>query len=168
MLVSRRSFLILSASTAASAASAQKTPVPRARPTLRDLLELGQRAEIPQCREDLTAKIGYPGFRHCELHAQYQKAFAKWNCHCYTGQCRPTMFRYATVNIYDDNNVVAYIQGYEIYISGEYYRIPISAFRKERADMTEELLKYQAHVCCSERIGSVPPYIECAWLNLVG
>ena len=108
--------------------------------------------------------MGYRGFMHCELHKEYQVAFALWNCHCYTGQCRPTLFRKSR----DKNSVT----GYEIFVDGRWFDIPQVAFRKERANMTEPLLKWDAHVCA----GPIPqanstnpspaPHIECAWVKL--
>ena len=52
---------------------------------------------------------------HCELHKEYQVAFALWNCHCYTGQCRPTLFRKSR----DKNSVT----GYEIFVDGRWFDI---------------------------------------------
>lgn len=61
-------------------------------------------------------RLGYAGFKHCELHAQYQIAFKNWNCHCYSGQCRPTMFRAAPRS---ETNLT----GFEIFIDGGWFRL---------------------------------------------
>jgi len=108
----------------------------------------------------LENRLGYPGFRHCDLHDDYQKAFKKWNCHCYTGQCRPTQFqpkKAPSIEFVD----------YEIFISGGWFQIPKAAFRTEKADMTPALLQWDAHVCTNEPSAENPvPHIECAWINL--
>lgn len=113
-------------------------------------------AKVPDSIEEYKCKlseerIGYPGFMHCELHPQYQEAFKDWGCHCYTGQCRPTIFRPSQ----NEKSVT----GYEIFISGDWFEIPKEALRKQKANMTGDLLRWEAHVCTSE---PPTPHIECA------
>ena len=107
-------------------------------------------AEYNTCQESET-RVGYAGFMHCPLHPQYQEAFKDWGCHCYTGQCRPTMFR-PSQNEKSET-------GYEIFISGDWFEIPKEAMRKQKANMTGDLLRWEAHVCTSE---PPTPHIECA------
>lgn len=106
--------------------------------------------------DKVETKLGYRGFKHCELHEMYQEAFKNWNCKCYSGQCRPTSFRRASVTASNTT-------GYEIYVDGSWFPIPEEALRIERTTMTPELLEWEAHVCSSPR---PDPHIECAWLNL--
>lgn len=149
-MLTRRTLLILSASQAGclfvpGIAAAQK----------KLLVHSG-----PECEAEMYPpehRLGYKGYMHCELHPYYQKAFAKWNCFCYTGRCRPTEFRpkRASSDAYVD---------YVIFISGGWFQIPKAAFRTEKADMDEVLLQWDAHVCTSEPPN---PHIECAWLNII-
>ena len=166
MLVTRRSFLIFTGMAIASPAVAQH----RHEWDVIEKVQYGQppgnipwlRLPSPRCVDNGETRIGYPGFEHCRLHPDYQIAFANWNCQCYTGQCRPTLFR-ATKHTYDPET---YVPGYEIYVSGMYYPIPRGAFRTEKAKMSKALLAYDAHICCSEATLEKPPHIECAWLKL--
>jgi hypothetical protein len=118
------------------------------------------------CPINEEKRLGYPGFQHCRLHADYQHAFAHWDCHCYTGQCRPTKLLYTYVDTKNENGVEAYIAGIKIFISGSYYRIPLAAYKTEKAEMSEALLEYDAHVCSSEPSAAYGPNIECAWVRL--
>lgn len=104
---------------------------------------------------DAEKRFGYRGYEHCRLHPKYQDAFKDWNCMCYTGQCRPTKFRVAL----GANSQT----GYEIYINGEWFDIPLAALRTAKANMTPELLEYDAHVCSND---PPKPHIECAWIKL--
>ncbi len=106
--------------------------------------------------DKIERKLGYRGFKHCELHDQYQEAFKNWNCKCYSGQCRPTVFRVAPVSPVNET-------GYEIFVDGSWFAIPKEALRTERATITEDLLEWEAHVCSN---APPNPHIECAWLNL--
>ena len=117
---------------------------------------------------DQELRLGFKGFKHCEYHALYQVSFKDWNCQCYSGQCRPTEFRGAAVT--RENPV-----GLEVYINGSWFPIPENALRKERANMSPELLKWMAHVCANDPVYAqandgkwilkTPPHIECAWIN---
>lgn len=167
-MLTRRSFLFITGAVIASPAIAQQYPS-------MEIFEELRRRRVPspiipmppirpQCVDRGEERIGYHGFEHCRLHNDYVWAFAKWNCQCYTGQCRPTMFR-AVPHVPDPEG--KYIPGYEIYVSGVYYPIPRAAFRTEKADMSSALLVYDAHVCCNEATPERPiPHIECAWIKL--
>jgi hypothetical protein len=108
-------------------------------------------------------RLSYRGYLHCELHKLYQIAFAKWDCKCQSGQCRPTRFRRSTVKT---------PHGYDIEVDGMWFPIPEGAFKTEKADMPPRLLEFDAHVCASTAVldkeGNVvtPPHIECAWIKL--
>ena len=148
-MLTRRNFLIISAS---QAGCLLVPSVSAAQGVLH--VHIG-----PECEAQTPIKefrLGYPGFMHCKLHDHYQKAFKKWNCHCYTGQCRPTEFRVKKAPSDAFEN-------YEIFINGLWFPIPRVAFRKEKAEMDEVLLQWDAHVCTSEPPN---PHIECAWINL--
>ena len=148
-VLSRRSFLILTAS------QAGLVLVPRARgQTI--LAHSGTECEADPALKIPEMRLGYHGFMHCDLHGDYQVAFAKWKCMCYTGQCRPTKFRHLKRK--SDQYV-----DYEIYVDGEYYPIPKAAFRTEKADMSAALLRWSAHACANK---GPNPHIECAWINL--
>ncbi len=122
-------------------------------------------ASHPGVCPDKEFRISFPGFDHCRLHGQYQVAFKNWNCHCYSGQCRPTQFRTASAGTVTET-------GYEIMVENEWFPIPRAALRTERALMTPNLLEYEAHVCTSRPFDAsgkrVPPHIECAWISLTG
>lgn len=106
-------------------------------------------------------RLSYRCHHHDTLHPHYQKAFAGWNCQCYTsyGQCRPTEFRQAKVGPDNDS-------GFEIMVNGKWYPIPKASLRREKAVMSPELLQWDAHVCSNDP--NPLPHIECAWIDLPG
>ena len=114
---------------------------------------------------DEEKRLSYKGFKHCGYHSLYQTSFKDWNCQCYSGQCRPTEFRVAPVT-------AANPVGLEVQINGSWFPIPENALRKERANMSPELLKWMAHACANDPIFDEkkeklvsPPHIECVWIN---
>ncbi len=131
----------------------------------------------PQVCVDKETKIGYMGFKHCEYHDLYQKSFKNWNCQCYSGQCRPTEFRIASVT---ESNPI----GLEVFINGGWFPVPPHSLRKEKANMAQELLQWMAHACASnpefqkDDRGHIvldsqgapilikAPEIECVWINV--
>ncbi len=114
--------------------------------------------------ENTEKRIGYRGFDHCRLHADYQKVFPQAGCNCYTGQCRPTEWRLAKAHTADNPD------GIEIYISGGWYPIPAGVLHKFYGDagpraVPMNMLDYDAHVCASDPSPGNPPQIECAWIK---
>ena len=117
---------------------------------------------------DQEDRLSYKGFKHCEYHSLYQTSFKDWNCQCYSGQCRPTEFRVAPVTATNQT-------GLEVQINGSWFPIPQNALRKERANMSPDLLKWMAHACANDPtfeqldektiVVKAPPHIECVWIN---
>jgi hypothetical protein len=100
--------------------------------------------------EELTP--GDKGYMHEELHKHYQTIFSGGRCHCKTGECRPTVFRYKGGDV---NRVQMKHQG--VWID-----IPPSALI-EKETVPKELWGYQAHICAFETPSGIN--VECAILT---
>jgi hypothetical protein len=119
----------------------------------------------PECflpPEQQEQRLSYRGYLHCELHTLYQVAFAKWDCKCQSGQCRPTRVRPTKLGS---------TTGYDIEVDGEWFPVPESAYKTEKTDMSPRLLEFDAHVCASavsRNYETKAPitHIECAWIKL--
>jgi len=113
-------------------------------------------------KEDLVAEaeecLGKYQCLHKKLHTAYNEAFAKINCYCYTGRCRPSTYRTVPVSATNET-------GIQIFANGTWCDVPKIALRRNQNLIPTILRQFKAHVCVG---ASACAELECAIVNLDG